>query len=186
MNKIDLKEAIHLSHQLATIIERDFIPDVIVTIKNGGVLPGIEISEKLGKPLLEIDIRRIIDDTFEKLYSDASEDTRKIISKDFNEAWFATDPKIVKTDRLDLKDKNILLVDDAVHTGKTLNVAKSYISTFKPSLEKTATLFYADKYTPDYVLGYGEKYYPWSTWAKFNEEYKLYEEYLKEHKRALS
>ncbi len=186
MNKIDLKEAIHLSHQLANMVRRDFVPDVIITIKNGGVLPGVEISEKLDKPLLEIDIRRIIDDKFEKKYSKASEDVKKEISKDFNKAWFATEPKIVKTDRLDLKDKKVLLVDDAVHTGKTLNAAKAYISTFKPSLVKTATLFYADKYVPDYVLGRGEKQYPWSTWAKFNEGYKVYEEYLKKHERALS
>ena len=66
MNKIDLKEAIHLSHQLANMVRRDFVPDVIITIKNGGVLPGVEISEKLDKPLLEIDIRRIIDDKFKK------------------------------------------------------------------------------------------------------------------------
>lgn len=186
MDKIDLKKAINLSHQLAIIVERDFVPDVIITIKNGGILPGVEISEKLGKPLLEIDIRRIIDDTFEKRYSGASENTRKMISKDFNEVWFATDPKIVKVDKLDLKDKKVLLVDDAVHTGKTLDIAKSYLSTFKPWFIKTAALFYADKYVPDYVLGHGEKQYPWSTWAKFNEKYKVYEEYLKKHKRVLS
>ena len=67
MNKIDLKEAIHLSHQLANMVRRDFVPDVIITIKNGGVLPGVEISEKLDKPLLEIDIKKVSSDDWKKI-----------------------------------------------------------------------------------------------------------------------
>ena len=59
INRIALSEAIKLSRELRKIIEKDFNPDVIIAIKDGGVLPAIEVSESLGKPLFKISITRV-------------------------------------------------------------------------------------------------------------------------------
>lgn len=186
MQQITVKKATGLSRDLAALVKNDFLPDIIVAIKEGGVLPGLEISKVFGKPLLTISIGRVSEREFDEAYERATEKEREEISKKFDEAWFRTDPKLFAGLTADVKGKNILLVDDAVHTGKTLDVARSYLATLEPSAIKTAALFYAGNVAPDYGLGAGERKYPWSTWAQFSPEYEDYARYLQENGSLLS
>ena len=119
--------------------------------------------------------------SFEDRYASAGKSERKKISESFNKIWSKTSPQLFSGIDIDLKDKKILIVDDAVHSGKTLDVAKKYLLKFKPDEIKTAALFYVDKYLPDYFIGKGEMKYPWSSFAKFEKGYWLYRKYLEKH-----
>ena len=94
------------------------------------------------------------------IYSNASERERnEIKDKSSTKIWFGTDPVLLEgiTDE-DLKNKKVLLVDDAIHSGKTYgkSLKKTYIFGFSPDHYKdsAALLFYVDKtYIPDYFIG---------------------------------
>ena len=127
-------------------------------------------------------ITRVDAKLLEDQYLNASEIERNEIKDKFDKIWFGTDPVLLEgiTDE-DLKNKKVLLVDDAIHSGKTMKVAKDYIFGFSPTIIKTAALFYVDTYIPDYFIGKGEKKYPWSTWARYDTAYKDYDDYLSHH-----
>lgn len=62
----------------------------------------------------------------------------------------------------DLRDKEIIVVDDITDTGKSLISSTEYLMKFKPKAMKTATMQYilSSKFKPDY---YGEEVKVW-TW----------------------
>lgn len=168
--KFSLKQTIALSKKLCEQIKL-FDPDVVVAIEKGGLLPGIEIARKLNKKLVTISIRREYDKRLEKLYQKGTDEERKNISKKVDEVFLKTNPELIKKVAFKFENKKVLIVDDAVHTGKTLEIAKNYIFSKKPLEIKTAVLFYVDQCFSDYYLGKGEHEYPWSTWAKFKLDY---------------
>lgn len=79
--------------------------DLIVAIGKGGIIPAVFLHQKLRIPIKPIWIN----------YRD---ETNKPIRKE---------PILIKTNKLKLKNKKILLVDDVSRTGKTLNKAKSIL-----------------------------------------------------------
>lgn len=168
--KLNLEQTIALSKKLCKQIE-PFNPDVVVAIEKGGLLPGIEIAKKLGKILVTISIRREYDKRFEQLYQEGTDEERKNISKKVDEVFLKTNPELIKKVDFNFENKKVLIVDDVVHTGKTLNIAKNYIFSKKPLEVKTAVLFYVNQCFSDYYLEKGECEYPWSTWAKFKPDY---------------
>ena len=181
--EISVEKAVELSKKLAIEIRKDFNPDIVIGIKEGGILPANEVSVFFSKPVYWIKVARIsgeVEDRFNNDYKNADSETRKKVSQSFNETWFKSSPEIIQTEKFDfIKDKNVLVVDDAVHSGKTLDLILNHISRFKPTVVKTAALYYVDKYQPDFYLGKGEHRYPWSTWSKFKKDYAPYQEYLK-------
>lgn len=180
---IDLEEVIFLSRKLADEIKQTYKPDVVFAIANGGIVSGIEISEKLKLPLEIIEIRREYDKKLVAKYKKASPKDRIKISKKFDTQWFASEPKLIKGTSRNIVDKNVLLVDDVAHTGKTFMVANDYINSLQPTQIKTAVLFYVEDVKPDYYLGQGEYQYPWATWTKFSPEYKHLKKYLEKKKQ---
>ena len=75
--------------------------DIIVAIANGGVIPAAIINQRLNIELnlLKINLR----DTFQKPKFDA--------------------PKLLEPINFDIKGKKILLVEDRIKTGATVNLA---------------------------------------------------------------
>ena len=75
--------------------------DLIVAIANGGVIPAAIINQRLNIEfhLLKINLR----DTFQKPKFDA--------------------PKLLQPIDFDFKDKKVLLVEDRIKTGATVNLA---------------------------------------------------------------
>ena len=75
-------------------------------------------------------------------------------------------PRIVKSD-LDeeIKDSNVLLVDDIADSGRTLKVALEHVYTFKPKSVRVLTLFKKSRsiITPDYFHEVIDKWvvFPW-------------------------
>ena len=69
-------------------------------------------------------------------------------------------------EKKDIHDKNIIIVDDIIDTGKTILYVKNYLEDFKPKKIKIASLLVKDsslklsdwfgfKIDDDFVIGYG-------------------------------
>jgi hypoxanthine phosphoribosyltransferase len=103
----------------------DFKPEIIVAVARGGVIPGVMIAERLGiKDMYSVAVKK-------------QEGKRKIMTK------------ITE----DLHGKKILLVEDAIDTGKSMLAVKKYLESEGASV-KTAALFIkgSTAIMPDYML----------------------------------
>lgn len=132
------------------IKETDIHFDTIVSIQRGGNIPAIKLGE----------LMRINDHQSIGIRTTASEDIK---------AKRLKNPIVKINSKLgNIRNKKILLVDDVVNTGKTLEIALKEILKYKPAVYKTAALvldknnngstpnidFYACQ-TPDWVV------FPW-------------------------
>ena len=103
----------------------DYQPDLIVGIARGGVIPAVFLSKQLKvKDMMVLKVR--------------VEGNERILRAE-----------VVA----DVKDKNILLVEDMLETGKTLVVVKEYLES-KGANVKTACLYIMPitEVKPDYFL----------------------------------
>lgn len=128
----------------------DYIPDVIIAIARGGLVPSRLVADMLGV----IDILSI-----------------KI------EHWVETashtpQAKIKYPYKVNLDGKKVAIIDDITDTGDSIELAKKYvIENFTPSEIKTATLQYIKpvaKIVPDYyaeeIVEWAWFMYPWNYW----------------------
>ncbi len=108
--------------QLASEINRDhYSVDQIITIQRGGLIPATIISHLLGnRNILTIDIKRTTSDSV-----NAPKQQPRLYSK---------------IDNCLIKNKNILIVDDIIGSGETINKLLSNILRFHPKIVKTAIL----------------------------------------------
>lgn len=113
----------------------DFKPELIVAVARGGVIPAVMIAEKLGiKDMYSVTVKK-------------QEGKRKIMTK--------------ITERI--QGKKILLVEDAIDTGKSMLVVKKYLEN-EGALVKTAALFVkgSAEIMPDYSLDMkSDVTFPW-------------------------
>ncbi|TRM74065.1 phosphoribosyltransferase, partial [Sulfolobus sp. E5] len=156
MPKIPVKivswdEIIKLSMKLSEKMKNDdYIPDVIIAIARGGLVPSRLVADMLGV----IDILSI-----------------KI------EHWVETashtpQAKIKYPYKVNLDGKKVAIIDDITDTGDSIELAKKYvIENFTPSEIKTATLQYIKpvaKIVPDYyaeeIVEWAWFMYPWNYW----------------------
>ena len=109
--------------------------DLIVAIANGGIIPSAILNQRL-----DIEIQFL-----------------KINLRDPNQKPRYESPKLIAPIDFDFKDKTVLLVEDRVKTGSTLNYAKSLLEG-KAKLVKT----FAVNGNADYAL-YNEDCFkfPW-------------------------
>lgn len=76
---------------------------------------------------------------------------------------------------IEIKDKNILVVDDVTDTGETLRVSVDYLKTFQPKEIKTAVLIHkiCSKTIPDYFIRKVIKWrwiiFPWHLYEDITE-----------------
>jgi len=139
--RISWDVAVEYCEQLARKI--DFKPDVIVGISRGGLVPARILSDMLDNKNLAI--LGII------FYKKVGERTES--------------PQITQDLTKDIKGKKVLVVDDVSDTGKSLIVAKDYITNKGASEIKVATLHYKphSKLKPDYYIRTTDAWivYPW-------------------------
>jgi len=128
------------------IKESGFMPDIVVGILRGGVVPARIISDILG-----VDDIAVIE---VKLY------------KDFTVR--GARPYLRQPVTLPLKGRRVILVDDVSDTGLTLELALQAINLYMPVSVKTATLYIKPwtRIVPDYYSEITDKWivFPWEKW----------------------
>jgi xanthine phosphoribosyltransferase len=79
--------------------------DLIVAVANGGIIPAALLNQRLG-----LDIQLL-----------------KLNLRDSNQRQLYDEPRLLEQLSFDVKGKNILLVEDRVKTGNTLNFARKLL-----------------------------------------------------------
>jgi len=167
---LTLKEIEGLSTTLA-LMALDFRPDVVVSIKTGGWYVGEIVSHALNLQNHSITICREND----KDPHGKCSDFKKIIS--IIRRLFGKPSPLMVLKGLDcegslLKNKKVLVVDDAVHSGKTLALAYEYLGSFEPSQLKSAVVGNVHSSNcVDYYIYDGVYCYPWS---RISKQYKKF------------
>lgn len=131
--------------------------DIILSIQNGGDFIGETISEITNKPLLKILIQR---NDRKGIYKKI-EKYNKFLAHIIYELFFIFDkPKVLSILNLP-KNTKVLIVDDAIHTGKTIKVLENYLKKF--NFENMDYFFFTKIGKHKYNSVFNEKIiFPWS------------------------
>ena len=126
---------------LATTLEREFVPDMIVGIARGGLIPAVRLSHLLGDKLLRM--------IHIKFYKGA--DLRR------------ERPELLAD--VGKLSKKVLIVDDVADTGETLEFVLKHVREKGAKEVKVATVAYKPKsrVKPDYYVFETNKWivFPW-------------------------
>lgn len=143
-------------------IKYDGIPDVIIAIQRGGFIPSVMLSHLLNvRYIIPLNVKITVDDTI------GSRKMQPILERQ---------PLMRK-----IKDKNVLIVDDIVGSGKTYQKVCEYLNRFHPnSIRSFICVVNSDNWykennmQPERIISYiGKKV---SGWVKFPwERYGDYE-----------
>ena len=124
-------------------IWKEFRPDIIVGVARGGLIPAVRLSHITNDTLM-----RVVD---VKFYTDIEKRTEK--------------PTITVPLNENIKDCNVLIVDDVADTGKTLIEVKKHVLSLNPKKMKIAVIAKKPKsiIDPDYYVFETEKWiiFPW-------------------------
>ncbi|MBN2459872.1 phosphoribosyltransferase [Candidatus Woesearchaeota archaeon] len=140
---VSFEELVTLCKELAEKVRKSkFKPDVMIGISRGGWVPARFLSEYLGVELLaSIGV---------KSYDDCKKHCKPYVFEDLG---------------LKVKGLKVLVVDEVVDTGESLEVVKEYLDSFSPSEVKFAVLHCKpwSKFKPDFSVRQTDKWvvYPW-------------------------
>ena len=147
------------------IVEGGYIPDVIIGVLRGGFIVARIVSDVLG-----IDDLGVVEVKFYKSIGERAE--RPIV----------TQPLV-----LEVRDKEVLIIDDVVDSGRTLEIVSQQVRLRGARRVKSAALFVKPKsiINPDYYIVKTDKWilFPWEI-CEVLREYKAFEK--KEALRVLS
>ncbi len=140
-----------LSLNLAkTIAESGYVPDVVVGILRGGYIVGRIISDALARPIAAVEV---------KFY-------KGIGAR-------GTKPIITQPIMADMAGKKVLIVDDVVESGRTLEVVTELCSIRGASAVRTAALYVKPwaMMNPDYYAAKVEEWvvFPWEVGETLRE-----------------
>ena len=159
--RISEQEVSILCEQLVRAIRESYTPNLVVAIATGGSAPGEIIARLLHVPIAHLVIRREINIT--RRYSLDPIPLRWIMSVYHHYLFQTTKPTISKGISVDISGKRVLIVEDMVHTGATIDVAIKYLSMANVSQIKTVSLGFAAERRADFsVLPLGNYCFPWS------------------------
>lgn len=108
-------------YNLAQKIEQVYKPDLVIAIETGGSIPGQLIAHRLNTPVLYITISRNIN--IGRMYNNDPIPFRWIMSGYHHFLFHTTKPQISDGISVDISGKKVLIVDDSLHTGATIDVA---------------------------------------------------------------
>lgn len=143
----------YIDHLLMEMVEmirddrRNFRPELIVGIANGGVYPSIKLAEKLHLKYELVEANRT-----KTSLGNLNLNERFILGKLFF-PYMKTGPILRQELTRTTLPKNILLVDDDCGTGKTLSLVRDYLMNFQGvERVKTASVFcYESKHNSEYI-----------------------------------
>ncbi|MBD3397942.1 phosphoribosyltransferase [Candidatus Micrarchaeota archaeon] len=128
-----------------------FRPDILIGISRGGLVPSRLLSDYLNVPLLYT--IRI------SFYTSIGERKEK--------------PEVTQPLHVEIKGKNVLVVDDVSDSGKSLSLAKQYLAPMAPASIKTAAIHFkpGSIFKPDFFDSTTESWvvYPWEKDEFFRE-----------------
>lgn len=158
--RVSEERLISCCHDLTRLVKCTYQPDIVIALGTGGSLPGELIAQELGIPIEHVVIRRQI--TMRRYSSDPAP-LRLLMSLYHHFIFRSTTPVVSTYIDTEIFGKKILLVDDVVHTGATLDVSIKHLQEMSPSDIKVASLSYVSKRRPDFfVLPRGNYCFPWS------------------------
>ena len=116
-----------LARALALKVAREYDPDLVIGVANAGVIPGATIAAILDLPFYSILVSR-------RHRADTVRETPSIFGE-------------VPTE---VRDRNVLIVDETCDSGDTLRLAKAAIVNAGASAARTAVSFRTGSYEPDF------------------------------------
>ena len=172
---LTLKDIDNLCRQLCEMIKVPNI-DCVVSVEKGGWYVGDKIARQLDVPHFKVTTRRFDDEELRSLYQMFPEWLKIIPILYQGLLQKIRSPRLIKgLSCVDMiKGKNVLLVDDAIHTGITLEVTKGYLNGLEPMTIHAAVLA-SVKGSRELVTSIlqGHYCYPWS---KISSEYRKFQE----------
>lgn len=170
--ELSLDQAIAASRELASIVRRSYIPEIVIGIETGGTLPAREIADGFGLDEDTMVIKRDID--LNDIYSCVPRPLRFGVKLCQGILFLVKSPELLRGFAADVKNKRVLLVDDITHTGKTLEIAVDYILRKEPSELKTAAISTLGPHM-DFHWSTSRYNFPWSKNSRF---YRQFQEYI--------
>ncbi len=147
------------------IKESDFHPDVIIGLSRGGLVPARMFCDFLN-------VKSCFTVKIDHWGLTATKNGKAKLTHKLN---------------MDLTGKNILIVDDIIDTGQSMELAKKHIEELNPAAVKTATLIHltSSKYTPDF-FGH-EREWCWAVfpWNRKEDLVNLIGKILEEEERTV-
>jgi len=124
-------------------IWKEFVPDVIIGVARGGLIPAVRLSHITNNTLM-----RVVD---VKFYTDIDKRIEK--------------PTITVPLTENIENLNVLIADDVADTGKTLKEVKKHVLSFNPKQLKIAVIAKKPQsiIDPDYYVFETDKWiiFPW-------------------------
>lgn len=136
----------------------NYHPDIIVGISDGGIMPAKQIGELLSVPVEILNVSR---PSFVSLFKRMAHLNKLMATLIYEIMFLLSSPKIRESLKIP-EGKNILLVDDMAHTGKTIRVSVKYINKKFPKSIKTAVISNKNNSQVDYFVNNLEIIFPWS------------------------
>ena len=180
--ELTFDETIKKSGELADLVRQNYSPDLIIGIAAGGVLPANEISKALNVDYGQLTIRRDID--LYETYASAPKALLPFVKLYQGYLFMTTNPTLIEEGDFICENRNILLVDDTIHTGKTLQIAMNNLRQRGAGQIKTAAINYVDGICPDYFAIRGRIKFPWSKNSPDYERFKTYADTVSEYKTS--
>lgn len=145
---------------------QDYQPDAIVAILYGGEVVGETVYEASKIPLYKIIIKR---PNRQKIYQRLARWSKFLAWFVYELLFLLDDPYVVEPISLPA-NKKLLVVDDAIHTGKTLRACRLALKRFRPKEVKVLTITdISGKHLADYSLYTETISFPWSLNRESNQ-----------------
>ncbi|WP_158291995.1 phosphoribosyltransferase [Paracraurococcus ruber] len=185
-----MPEAVSLSEDLAAeIAAAGGVPDLVVGLANGALVPAKIVAGQLGVPFEIVQVRRIGSRYKQYLFR-----LKQMLGLP---NWLVTLPVLMPLWRLlqtrhetlevsqdgfgfDVTGRDVVIVDDAIHTGASLRYVRQRIQDAGARRIRTAVICWyqgegdSGSWQPDIWLHRKDQYYPWSNVSPHYAEFEAW------------
>ena len=156
-----MEEVSHCCDVLTLQIRRVYEPEAVIAIDDGGSVLGELLAKELNVKIVHISVRRDI--KISRRYSLDPSPLNLIMRMYHNYLFQTVKPTIVGDINCIITDKKVLIVDDAIHSGATLDVVIPVLKALGVTDIKIAALSYVASRQPHFsALPQGNYCFPWS------------------------